>query len=193
MGGAEEGVWELGKDEDVPRFYVNPGRAQKVLVGEDPAAVQNLIGLLQLGFVVQTTVKRHTANSCLILRSFSRALEATAVEQEGFDELLHNRNKKEYIDDFFSKVPYSQRQPILRTCWAGHSGPLVRPVARINYAGKTYQITDPVKPLAPKAAGQPLDNSGTWNRDVYRLIIALNSQVTVDISKFQRQVLQLQQ
>jgi hypothetical protein len=30
-----------------------------------------------------------------------------------------------------------------------------------------------------------------WNRDVFRLMVALSSQVTVDISKFQRQVLEL--
>ena len=185
-------MWELGKDEDVPKFYLDPKKAQKLLADvNDPKAVQNLVGLLKDGFVVRTTVRQQTSKTCLILRSFSRAIEATAVEQEGFDELLKNRDTK--YQEFFNKVPDSQQRPILRTCWSGQPGPLVRPVAKLNYAGKTYEITDPVKSLTPIARGQPLDNSGTWNRDVYRLIIALNSQVTVDISKFQRQVLQLEQ
>jgi hypothetical protein len=35
----------------------------------------------------------------------------------------------------------------------------------------------------------PLDPRARWNRDVFRLLVALNSQVTVDVSRFQRQVL----
>jgi hypothetical protein len=37
----------------------------------------------------------------------------------------------------------------------------------------------------------PLDPNAGWNRDVFRLMVALGSQVTVDISKFQQQVFQL--
>jgi hypothetical protein len=52
--------------------------------------------------------------------------------------------------------------------------------------GKFYQITDEVN-------SNGADITRTWNRDVYRLLMALSAQVTVDISKFQRQVIELQQ
>jgi len=67
--------------------------------------------------------------------------------------------------------------------WPHDNRNLASPVQTLRYAGKTYQITDPI--------ADPLDSSESWNRDVFRLMVALASQVTVDISKFQRQVLEL--
>ena len=190
-----DGVWELGKYQQEPKFYLKPGGKNDPVsiilhngIVTDREAILRLVMLLKDGFSVTTTVREHKlANTCLILRSFSRALGATAVEQEGFGELLKSKDNEKFAD-FFAIIPTSSPQcrPILQTCWDGQKVALLRPLIKLDYAGKTYQITDPVSPSA-------LDYSATWNRDVYRLIIALNSQVTVDISKFQRQILELQQ
>ena len=57
------------------------------------------------------------------------------------------------------------------------------PLQVVHYAGKTYQVTDPVL--------DPLDPAVRWNRDAFRILAELGSEVSVDISKFQRQVLEL--
>jgi hypothetical protein len=50
------------------------------------------------------------------------------------------------------------------------------PIIQLNYRGISYRIADDKKNLGT-------DNQ-YWNRDVFRLINQLTSQVTVDISKF---------
>ena len=190
-----EGVWQLGKYEQEPKFYLKAGgaiEAAKIIenrgIVTDKGAIQRLVMLLENGVSVTTTVREHkVANTCLILRSYDRSLQATAREQEGFGELLKSQDNPDYAA-FFANMPASSPQcrPILRTRWDDAKIQLERPLVKLNYSGKTYQITDP-------AGATALDYSSTWNRDVYRLLIALNSQVTVDISKFQRQILELEQ
>ena len=186
------GTWELGKEVAVPKFYLRnvsiadvSRRIQQFRIHGQPlqidkTAITNLLGLLSTnGITVETTALKHDSQTtCLILRSFSRALEATASEQEAFDELMKYQNFQDIVTPL-------EAQPVLRTRWDGQPGPLEKPLVKLLYDGKLYQITDPHR----SALAQP---SGTWNRDVYRLIMELNSQVTVDISKFQRQVLELQ-
>jgi len=46
----------------------------------------------------------------------------------------------------------------------------------VDYQGQSYQVTDPV-------TGK-VDESSSWNRDVFRLLAELATQVSVDISKF---------
>jgi len=185
---AATGGWQLGKFQNVPRFYLKPGSTAAASqsienITEDKQAIANLVGLLEAGVTVKTTVREETSPSCLVLRSFSRVLSATASEQSAFDT-IQKRN-----DPLFAKlVPQSEQQPVLRTRWAGHKVALEPPLTKLQYAGKSYEITDPVH--------NPLDHPlgvATWNRDVYRLIVALNSQVAVDISKFQQQILQIRQ
>ena len=98
------------------------------------------------------------------------------MEQSAFEQFAETESA-------FAIVPKDDRQPILRMMWPDKSVPLEPPLKRIHYSGKTYEITDPVM--------NPLDAVVHWNRDVFRLLVALNSQVTVDISKFQRQVLEV--
>jgi hypothetical protein len=190
-----DGVWELGRYQQQPKFYLKPGGTidpVKIILANgivtDKAAVERLVTLLKDGFSVTTTVREHKmANTCLILTSFDRALEATAREQEAFGELLKEQDYPRR-ETFFSQVPAGSPEcrPILKTRWDDGKIPLERPLVKLSYSGKAYEITDP--------AGLPaLDYTSTWNRDVYRLLIALNSQVTVDISKFQRQILELEQ
>jgi hypothetical protein len=47
--------------------------------------------------------------------------------------------------------------------------------------------------VADPANLSPASLDARWNRDIFRLLINLSSQVTVDITKFQRQVLELTQ
>ena len=187
-----EGVWQLGKYQEIPTFKLRPGvsaEAMRILEtsaihdDDDRLAARNLVDVLQHGFTIVGRVDEQLpvdTKTHLILRSFSRALEAVAVEQEAFAELMKD-------PEFPRHIPAIELRPVLQTRWPDKGGaPLERPLVKLDYSGKTYQITDP----AGKSA---LDPSSTWNRDVYRLLMALNSQVTVDISKFQRQVFELQQ
>jgi hypothetical protein len=82
-------------------------------------------------------------------------------------------------------VPDFERRPILQLVWTDKKAARTYRLEKVDYAGKTYEIADPVL--------DPLNPVATWNRDVYCLLVELSSQVTVDISKFQRQVLELSQ
>jgi hypothetical protein len=94
------------------------------------------------------------------------------------------------------KVPFSQlvppieRLPVLRLTWPAEVKPGVGPSASdarsyglgLTYRGKDYEVAD-VDPAAVTSADYAVQNE-TWNRDMFRLINELSSQVTVDISKF---------
>jgi len=154
----------------------NP-RSQEV-IADDTMAVLTVIGLLNEGISVQTKVSGEAqARTRLVLRSFGRAMEAVAGEQPAFDALVTTNLQ------FRSIVPNLEKHPVLRINWDGGKEPLLPPLQTIHYAGRNYEITDPV--------ADPLDPNVSWNRDIFRLLVALNSQVTVDISKFQQQVFQL--
>jgi len=73
---------------------------------------------------------------------------------------------------------------VLQLDWQGVDTPLASPAVQLDYAGHHYQITDP-------AVGPAVNADSRWNRDVFRLLVNLSSQVTVDITKFQRQVLEV--
>jgi hypothetical protein len=135
-----------------------------------------------------TPPPKNVAHTVLVLRSFRSVLDAVAQEQRAFDQLA--------ADDriaFFSQLPFRQRRPVLRTDWTNEKGALLAPVAELKFAGVRYQITDPVKPRDnPDAAARGFPAfDARWNRDVFRLLIDLSSQVNVDITKFQRQTLEL--
>jgi len=146
----------------------------------DYSAITNVVGALASGISIQTDVgSSDNTTTRLVLRSFNRTMEAVAGEQAGFEALCKSEANS------MSMVPDFERRPILQMMWTNRPASLVPPLDTIHYAGKTYQITDPVM--------DPLNPAATWNRDVFCLLVDLSSQVTVDISKFQRQVLELQQ
>jgi hypothetical protein len=147
---------------------------------DDYSAITNVVGALASGISIQTDVGNiDNTTTRLVLRSFNRTMEAVASEQVGFEALGKSDTH------FASVVPDFERRPILQMMWTNTTTSLVPPLETIHYAAKTYQITDPVM--------DPLNPAVTWNRDVFRLLVDLSSQVTVDISKFQRQVLELEQ
>jgi len=148
---------------------------------KEQSSIINVIVALSRGISVQTVPGDVAQGSTrLVLRSFNRAMEGVATEQAGF-EFLASTNAA-----FINIVPALENRPILKMLWAGHStNSMERPLQTLHYAGQNYIITDPKI--------NPLDPAQTWNRDVFRLMVALSSQVTVDISKFQRQVFELSQ
>jgi hypothetical protein len=163
---AEEIIGRLEGDEKLQPLTAN---------GEE--AIRNVVGLLVNGIALQTKAgEARAAQAHLVLRSFDRSMKAVATEQRAFEEFSQTQRQ-------FAIVPEDERQPIIKLIWSDNSGPLERPLQTIHYNGKTYEVTDPVlNALSPRSR---------WNRDVFRLLVALNSQVTVDISKFQQQTLQL--
>ncbi|MFO1501419.1 MAG: hypothetical protein U1G07_24025 [Verrucomicrobiota bacterium] len=164
----------------VPTFYLNSNHVGRSLAqfrgdAEYLKAVTNVVTLLANGVTIKTRVgNRGQANTRLVLRSFARAMEAVASEQAPFESL-----RKEGV---LSEVPDAEMRPVLQMLWA-KAKTLTPPLQTVRYAGKTYQISDEVK--------SPLDPAARWNRDVFRLMVVLSSQVTVDISKFQRQIFEL--
>lgn len=180
--------WEIGRKRATPLFVLKKefaDAAESQLLNSNfiiekkesdvVTAVSNVVKLLNEGIAVQTRVETdEPAATRLILRSFGRTMEAVASEQVPFD-VLFKTNK-----EFRSYILRSENQPILRTIWTNGNERLAPPLQTVRYAGKTYQITDKIV--------DPLEPATRWNRDVFRLMVALASQVTVDISKFQRQV-----
>lgn len=91
---------------------------------------------------------------------------------------------------FSQLVPPIERLPVLRLTWNSDIKPPVSKYAAyakdyglsLNYRGHEYVVadvdTDSVDP------NQFARENETWNRDMFRLINELSSQVTVDISKF---------
>ncbi|HEX4342840.1 MAG TPA: hypothetical protein VH255_05590 [Verrucomicrobiae bacterium] len=148
---------------------------------KDPRAIVNVVMALSRGISVQTVPGDVGQGATrLVLRSFNRAMEGVATEQAGFETLACTNAT------FASIVPVLENRPILKMLWNGrNTNSLEPPLQTLHYSGKTYVITDPkISPLEP---------AERWNRDVFRLMVALSSQVTVDISKFQRQVFELSQ
>jgi hypothetical protein len=75
-----------------------------------------------------------------------------------------------------SRIPESERRPILQLKWNGDSPKLLPALISLDYQGVSYQVTDPDTGM--------VDESASWNRDVFRLLAELATQVSIDISKF---------
>jgi hypothetical protein len=186
-----ESGWQIGRMRASPLFVLKQEQAEAVLkhlmsdknlVSQDSSssseAISRVVKLLNQGISVQTKVEvGGHAGTHLILRSFGRAMDAVATEQPAFEKFKTDHS------DATAIVPASEMHPILQMMWPDKSIHLTRPLQTVHYSGKMYQIADPVR--------SPLDPAAQWNRDVFRLMVALGSQVSVDISKFQRQVFEL--
>ncbi|MGA7157346.1 MAG: hypothetical protein WBY53_10885 [Acidobacteriaceae bacterium] len=127
------------------------------------------------------------ARTHLILRSLIGVMAAGAQEQINFDRLNNGTTMVKPLDKgtdsakpFETEIPDIERQPILRITWKNEGGtplaPPTQPLTELNYRGTEYLIADPKEAAVAE--------NDYWNRDVFRLIGALTSQVTVDISKY---------
>jgi hypothetical protein len=76
---------------------------------------------------------------------------------------------------FMNAVPAIERIPLLRLTGTSEDAE-IEPIVQVTYRGTTYRITDKKNP--------DITDNQYWNRDVFRLINQLTSQLTVDISKF---------
>jgi hypothetical protein len=91
---------------------------------------------------------------------------------------------------FSQLVPSIERLPVLRLTWPSEVKPPMAHISSnpkafglgIDYRGKEYVVAD-VDPGSVNLSEFARENE-TWNRDMFRLIDELSSQVTVDISKF---------
>jgi hypothetical protein len=188
-----EGAWELGTERLQPVFRLNLSAGndekrakelasyEKIIAQAAPELDQsesllNTMKILENGFAIQESAEGNKyergfgPESChLVMRSLISLMAAAGQEQAAFDELLQDPT-------FRDLIPIKERQPLLRLTWPGPETQLTPSLVRLDYANKTYLVAD-------EKTGHALD-ARSWNRDVFRLISQLASQVTVDISKF---------
>jgi len=128
----------------------------------------------------------------LILRSIIGVMAAASQEELLLDRLESptSNPKVLYLKEapngvsFLDAVPPIERLPILRINWtaAADNGialtqpPAATSITSLDYRKTHYMVADSTNP-------DELENE-YWNRDVFRLINALTSQVTVDTSKY---------
>lgn len=127
----------------------------------------------------------------LYMRSIIELMAASAQEEIPFRELMkddplvppdpQNPLDRSTPQPFRNGVPRVEQMPVLRLQWHGAS--TVSPLVTVSYRDKTYSVTDAERPGAGSDE-QWIEANATWNRDMFRLIEGLSSQVTVDISKF---------
>ena len=168
-------------------------------------ALHAVLTELASGFTIEGTASQGTttqADTCadpaskksavsvhLVLRSLIGLMAAAAQEQSPY-EAIEKANplippspylKPEQVaalgpaKPFDQEVPAIERLPLLRLRCAKENEQ-ADPIIELTYRGKDYRIVD-------EKAALGTDNQ-YWNRDVFRLINQLTSQVTVDISKF---------
>jgi hypothetical protein len=165
---------------------------------QGPALHQVLLAL-SAGFTIEGTANQLDAcnsvagtsgiSTHLVMRSLIGLMAAAAQEQAPFDALAQANPvipNSPYLTPeqiaaigapprFLEAVPSIERLPLLRMTGGG-ADEQSSPVIQLNYRGTNYRIAD-----YKTEAGTP---NQYWNRDVFRLINQLTSQVTVDISKF---------
>jgi hypothetical protein len=170
-----DGKWELGNNNLVPKFVLAPGaeatmqrlQQKSVYQGE---SMKNMSALLSEGFSVEGDYNtKQVSGPRLVLRSFLNIMASAAQEPAGFAVLEKNTA-------LFQHVPPMERQPILKLRWNHDPASLQSPLVALDYHGQSYQVTD--------AVSNQVDESTNWNRDVFRLLIELASQVSIDITKF---------
>jgi hypothetical protein len=122
----------------------------------------------------------------LYMRSIIEIMAASAQEERPFEVLMKKENDPLVPDDpqkpdqqyqprpFTAEVPRLEQIPVMRLQWQGTD--TVRSLVTVSYRDTTFAVTDEKNP-------EVLANA-SWNRDMFRLIEGLSSQVTVDISKF---------
>jgi hypothetical protein len=123
----------------------------------------------------------------LVMRSLMGLMAAAAQEQLPYDALaqanpvipnsryLPSELQLKELPRFSDAVPGIERIPLLRLT-GNDPDQETQPIIQISYRGTPYRIAD-------KKSPDVIDNQ-YWNRDVFRVVNQLTSQVTVDISKF---------
>jgi len=203
-----ENAWMIGKETDTLVFAILPQDVARVEAGMEGASVseRNLVKLLETGVsissVVPSTDAAPSANGSayIVLRSVSTALSSTATEQNSFWGV-----ETDYPPSSAKGIPDDECRPVIEMSWDRSNVPdsmkpeyenLLPPLLSCWFAGKYYKITDPAP---PSRQNYPLDEwadrqaLSTWNRDVFRLLAELQSEIGVDLSKYQNEVIQFRE
>jgi len=161
-------------------------------------ALHQVLQALAAGFTIEGSANQQDActsgatasgvSAHLVMRSLIGLMAAAAQEQVPFDALAQANPAipnspyltAKQIEElgtpptFNSAVPAIERLPLLRL--TGELDEQAHPIVQLGYRGKVYRIADEKSLLGSE--------NRYWNRDVFRLVNQLSSQVTVDISKF---------
>jgi hypothetical protein len=123
----------------------------------------------------------------LVMRSLLGLMAAAAQEQIPYETLVHANplipdsrdtppeQRMKNLPRFLDAVPVVERLPLLRLTGTTEDQE-IPPIIQVDYRGTTYRIAD-------TKSAEGTDNQ-YWNRDMFRLINQLTSQVTVDVSKY---------
>jgi hypothetical protein len=132
-------------------------------------SLKTTLDILRCGFKLQESVNQEPnqgdetcLSARLVMRSLIGMMSAASQEQPTFN--------------FPARVPEKERVPLLRLSWSDNEN-LTPALVELDYLGKTYTVADKANPSA-------LEEKAFWNRDMFRILSQLASQVTVDISKF---------
>jgi len=208
----KDGRWLLGKTNVSAEFYLNPlispaGADKGGKYASDTAAIQTEIesdadfkelvtgpalkttlASLANGFSIEGVPGAQAGDPChasphLYLRSLLGLMAAAAQEEAPFESLLKNHpiiplsagETRRPDMRFEDLVPAMEQIPTIRIRKASNQS-TEPPLVELNYNKTEYLIADASSPNLPE--------NQYWNRDMFRLIGQLTSQVTVDISKF---------
>jgi hypothetical protein len=195
----KDGQWELGQENITPQFELNEPSQSQILqdmpeLGKGgingATALQAMLAILQNGFSIEdnpatadTAGDTQNVTCHLVMRSMLGLMTAAAQEEDGFDGLMDSNPMVDSTLHFKEAVPPVEQRPILRLTWKPEDSHIPA-LVEVTYENKEFMVTDMTNAATPEEQ--------SWNRDVFRLISQITSQVTVDISKFPLpQILQL--
>jgi hypothetical protein len=177
IGGAK-----TGQDEDAGSCPASGSTASSHLV------MRSLIGLMAAAAQEQEPFDQLTKeeqpidlNDTLVLDVHKTLRDATgaAAEAPGYADRM---SQEATAHTFSQLVPSIERLPVLQLIWPAGTK-LPDPYTAVVYGHQTYAIND--RPPTEDNPNNPFAQENQyWNRDMFRLICELASQVTVDISKF---------
>ena len=188
--------------------YNNPKNSRDLLVCEiandpDVAVLTKALSLgptldiLEAGFVVtggttatSPTDQSPSGSAQFVMRSLIGAMAGAAQEEDVFQKLLDSApqcppNATPAMEQQLhcqDPIPPAEQAPLLTLTWKhafkseDDEKALTNSLVELDYLGTTYKVAD-IK------SEDPLSQI-SWNRDMFRIIAQLSSEITVDLSKF---------
>jgi hypothetical protein len=198
-----ENAWMIGKEVNTVVFTVLPQDASTLEATARNASKseRNLIELLKAGIsisaAIPSTDESENQEAYIVLRSFSTAMSSVATEENTFYDILER-----YPPTSPTGILPDECRPVIELLWDKSRVPeeqrwkqLLPPLLSVSFAGKSYKITDPEVDPQDGQMSQWADRTAlaTWNRDTFRLLVELQSEVGVDLSKYQNQIITFRQ
>ena len=124
-----------------------------------------------------------------ITDTFVGAHLATTGKPPDTDEQAYEASLVDKTPTFRTLVPQIEQLPVMKLTWTKGKSPddleeLHRLGFAVSYRGQDYYVADPKSDSALDSPYPFVSHNTYWNRDMFRLINELSSQVSVDISKF---------